>query len=93
MTTTANTTGDEEVFWTDVMLAERWNMTSRTLRNWRVEGYGPKWVKFGGAVRYRFSEIIAWEADNEHSGTATQTGPKRQRRRPRADASAHIEGR
>jgi predicted DNA-binding transcriptional regulator AlpA len=31
-----------------------------TLQQWRCEGYGPKWVKLGKAVFYRFSDVEDW---------------------------------
>jgi predicted DNA-binding transcriptional regulator AlpA len=31
-----------------------------TLQQWRCEGYGPKWVKLGKAVFYRFTDVEDW---------------------------------
>lgn len=31
-----------------------------TLRNWRYLGRGPKWVKVGGRVRYRWTDVEAY---------------------------------
>ncbi len=31
-----------------------------TLRNWRYQGIGPKYVKVGASVRYRRSDVVAW---------------------------------
>lgn len=44
-------------------LAERWNINPGTLRNWRMQGKGPKYLKFGknGLVLYRVSDIIEYE--------------------------------
>lgn len=46
-------------------LAERLGVTVETLKNWRNEGRGPNYVKFSpgsrGHVRYRLSDVIAWE--------------------------------
>lgn len=32
----------------------------KTLSNWRSEGRGPAYVKDGGCVRYRMSDVTAW---------------------------------
>lgn len=45
-------------------LAERWQVPARTLGQWRYEGRGPAYVKIGGAVRYRFADVEAYE--DEH---------------------------
>jgi predicted DNA-binding transcriptional regulator AlpA len=31
-----------------------------TLRRWRSQGKGPRFLKLGGAVRYRLSDVEAW---------------------------------
>lgn len=31
-----------------------------TLRYWRMQGYGPPWLKLGKTVKYRFSDVYAW---------------------------------
>lgn len=42
-------------------LAVRWDMHPGSLSNWRVKGYGPKYVKVGKTVLYPVSEVVAWE--------------------------------
>jgi predicted DNA-binding transcriptional regulator AlpA len=37
----------------------------------RVTGIGPKFVKIGGAIRYRRSDVDAWLAGLEHMSTAS----------------------
>ncbi len=32
--------------------ADRLGVCASTLRRWRWAGYGPEWIKLGGAVRY-----------------------------------------
>jgi hypothetical protein len=43
--------------------------------NWlaklRVIGGGPKFLKIGGKIRYRRSDVEAWLARCEHASTAT----------------------
>jgi hypothetical protein len=44
-------------------LAARWGgMSSKTLANWRSRGQGPPFVKFGSAVRYALTDVVAYEA-------------------------------
>lgn len=35
-------------------------MSIPTLARWAGEGRGPKFVKLGGAVRYRRADVLAW---------------------------------
>jgi hypothetical protein len=32
-------------------------LSHRTLQGWRGEGRGPSYVRLGGAIRYRFSDL------------------------------------
>lgn len=47
-------------------LTLRWNgaVTTGTLANWRSQGKGPGFSKFGSRVRYPLSKVEAWEAKN-----------------------------
>ncbi len=45
-----------------VYAAEYLGIEDSTLRSWRSEGRGPKFVKVGGRVFYRPSEIDEWLA-------------------------------
>lgn len=51
---------------TPAELCERWNGTIReaTLATWRSRQTGPKYVKVGGRVLYRISDVEAYEAKN-----------------------------
>ena len=40
--------------------ASRLGKSEGTLENWRWKGYGPRYVKIGGAVRYRQSDLDYW---------------------------------
>jgi predicted DNA-binding transcriptional regulator AlpA len=60
--------------WRERLLKEReaasaLNLSIRTLRNWRVLGRGPPFLKLGRAVRYRRSDIEVWQ--NEAVRTST----------------------
>ncbi|GIW56733.1 MAG: hypothetical protein KatS3mg082_3137 [Nitrospiraceae bacterium] len=42
-----------------------------TLRKWRGEGRGPRYVKIGTLVRYRPEEVDAWIESHESQQPAT----------------------
>lgn len=44
-----------------VELARRWKLSPRTLERFRYEKKGPPYVKIGGRVVYRVSDIEAFE--------------------------------
>lgn len=54
-------------------LAERWSLAEATLERWRSIGIGPHYVKLMSRVRYRLSDVEAFEA-------AGLTTPARQSR-------------
>ncbi|PKP69529.1 MAG: hypothetical protein CVT82_10450 [Alphaproteobacteria bacterium HGW-Alphaproteobacteria-4] len=43
-------------------LANRWNISHRTLERWRWTGTGPAFLKLGGRVVYRSEDVEAFEA-------------------------------
>ena len=42
-------------------LAARHKTAPGTIRKWRHVGYGPPGTRFGRRVKYRLSDVIAWE--------------------------------
>jgi predicted DNA-binding transcriptional regulator AlpA len=43
----------------------------KTLRNWRVQGLGPRFVRTGPKlVRYRLSDVLAWQEANLRRSTS-----------------------
>jgi hypothetical protein len=50
-------------------LAKRWLISARTLEQWRWQGRGPRFLKIGGRVVYRLSDIEAFEAARVHVNT------------------------
>jgi hypothetical protein len=46
---------------TDAQLAVRWQLSRGTLANQRSQGRGPAYIKLAGRVRYRRSDIEAYE--------------------------------
>lgn len=49
-------------------LADRWKTSRRTLQRWRAEGYGPAYVLIGGAIRYRFADVLDFERRMSRGG-------------------------
>ena len=49
--------------------AEQLGLEVKTLRNWRLRGYGPPHFKFGGAVRYDPDLNEAWARDHRAQST------------------------
>lgn len=50
-------------------VAEFLKMPERTLGQWRYLGTGPRFVKIGRHVRYRWSDVEAWLADQGRTST------------------------
>jgi hypothetical protein len=50
-------------------LAERWDMSPRTLEQWRWRGVGPVFLKIGRHVVYRMVDVEAYEAERLHANT------------------------
>ncbi|OBB07092.1 hypothetical protein A5668_01380 [Mycolicibacterium fortuitum] len=44
--------------------------STNQLSRLRYEGYGPKFVKLGRSVRYRWTDVDAWVAVNVHTTSA-----------------------
>lgn len=44
----------------DVEVGGYLSLSPKTLRRWRLERRGPKWKKFGAAVRYKLADVDAW---------------------------------
>ena len=42
-------------------LADRYNLPLETIYGWNKTGGGPKYLKIGRHVRYRLSDVVAWE--------------------------------
>lgn len=51
-------------------LAARWSVPVKTVVEWASKGTGPRYSRFGKYVRYRLSDVVAWE-----NGRAVQHGP------------------
>jgi predicted DNA-binding transcriptional regulator AlpA len=51
-------------------LSEFIGVAVKTLANWRSQAIGPKYVKPGGRVRYRRSDVEKWLASREYGSEA-----------------------
>ena len=51
------------------VLAERWDISPRTLERWRWVGQGPKFLKLGGRVVYRLQDVEDYELEQLRSST------------------------
>ena len=50
--------------WDQRKLAEHWQVSEGTLERWRSEGIGPIFLKMRGNVRYRLSDVAAFEEES-----------------------------
>jgi hypothetical protein len=61
---------EDESFLTEEQLATRHQRSVKTLRNARVHGGYVKFVKLGRNVRYRLSDVLAYEEANVQRSTS-----------------------
>jgi predicted site-specific integrase-resolvase len=54
--------------------ARRLGVESSTLANWRWRGAGPRYLKVGGRVRYRASDLAAY-LDAQTRASTSDPGP------------------
>lgn len=59
-----------EKFLTQDEVAKMLGLASCTLRKWRWEGKGPKFIKLGSRVLYRESDIFAFVQENIRTSTS-----------------------
>ena len=45
------------------VLADRYGVPVKTPAEWAFKGTGPRYARFGRHVRYRLSDVIAWEGN------------------------------
>ena len=56
-----STVTNEDRWLTRDELAERLQVPAKTLAQWASAGTGPRYARFGKHVRYRLTDVIAWE--------------------------------
>lgn len=64
-----------EQFLSEVELAARWGMSSKTLTRWRCDRRGPPYVKLGKTVRYAMSDVLEFERNGLRRPTPRQITP------------------
>lgn len=52
-------------------LADRMGVPKKTVYQWNYSGTGPRYIRVGRGVRYRVTDVVAWENARLHGGTAT----------------------
>jgi len=60
-------------FFTPHDLAERWCITTKTLRQWRWKGKGPPFRKIEGSILYQVDEIEQYENEKRMHHTTMMT--------------------
>jgi transposase-like protein len=55
-------------------VAERFRLNPDTLRVWRSQSRGPKWIKPGKNVLYSEAELERWERQLERDAAAATAG-------------------
>jgi len=45
-------------------------VSTGTFANWRVQGKGPAFIKYGKSIRYRRADVLQWIADQRFSSTS-----------------------
>ena len=48
---------ETRAYLTEIEVADLINVPRRTLQAWRYQGRGPRYVKLGGSVRYRVTDL------------------------------------
>ena len=64
-----------EKFLSEVDLADRWAMSSKTLTRWRTIRRGPPFVKLGKTVRYAMSDVLEFERNGLRKPLPRQAAP------------------
>ncbi len=71
---TRRETRASDVLLTEFDLARRQNRSHKTIRNQRLLGGGVPYLKIGRLVRYRLSDVEAWEAARLFTSTSEKVG-------------------
>ena len=64
-----------EQFLSEVDLAARWAMSSKTLTRWRTIRHGPAFVKLGKTVRYAMRDVLEFERHGLRKPLPRQVAP------------------
>jgi predicted site-specific integrase-resolvase len=58
------------VYFTPDQVAERYQVSEATLKEWRYKGTGPEYVRLGRHVRYPATALERFEAEREREAAA-----------------------
>jgi predicted DNA-binding transcriptional regulator AlpA len=71
--TPANGTHTGQLFLTAAEAAALLRLSPITLSRWRIQGYGPRWIKLGPKrVAYSVDDLMAWANTQKRSSTSDQ---------------------
>ena len=62
---------------TEQDVSRQLHVSLATLRRWRLEGRGPKFIKVSSLVRYRPEELEEWLVSQPVGGTSDLRGSRR----------------
>jgi hypothetical protein len=65
-------------------VADYCGLAEGSLRRFRIEGRGPRYVKVGGRIRYRWTDVEAWLDEHEQVPRYEAAAPRRPTHRRRA---------
>ncbi|AWM87340.1 AlpA family transcriptional regulator [Microvirga sp. 17 mud 1-3] len=70
--------GQPAVNLTPAEVVARWGaaVTVGTLANWRAQGKGPPFIKFGSRVRYPIRQLEQWESAHLRAANDNDTEPE-----------------
>jgi predicted DNA-binding transcriptional regulator AlpA len=54
-------------------VAARLGVAEITLRKWRIEGFGPRFIRCGSNIRYRVADIEKWLDERTVASTSEHT--------------------
>jgi excisionase family DNA binding protein len=58
------------VYLTPDQVAERYQVSEATLKEWRYKGTGPEYIRLGRHVRYPATALERWEQEREATARA-----------------------
>jgi predicted site-specific integrase-resolvase len=58
------------IYLTPEQVAQRYQVSPDTLKEWRYKGTGPTFLRLGKRVRYREVDLEVWEREREGGGDA-----------------------
>jgi predicted site-specific integrase-resolvase len=58
------------VYLTPEQVAERYQVSPDSLKEWRYKGVGPKYLRIGKRVRNREADLLQWEQERETDNRA-----------------------